>query len=193
MLEVDIEKILPVTEVRDSLNKIVDEVSANDILYVLTVNGKPSAVVVGVHHLEKLTGIANDSIATVAPQTPITGGTNSVVTPTPVQQTDDAAASSGLPEPTTPSPVQPSIDPTTPPAPAPLPEIAPEQVVVPSEQQAQPAPAANDDASDDLSFTINPSIPPTNTPDNQFKTPAGNDLGAQQASNQNQVTTDTTV
>jgi len=57
MLDVDVEKILPVTEVRDSLNKIIDEVEGSDELYVVTKNGKPSAVVVGVQHLEKLTGV----------------------------------------------------------------------------------------------------------------------------------------
>jgi prevent-host-death family protein len=56
MLQVDIEKIIPVTEARDSFNKIVDEVEGTDEMYVLTKNGKPSAVVVGVNHLEKLTG-----------------------------------------------------------------------------------------------------------------------------------------
>lgn len=56
MLEVEIDKIMPVTEARDNFNKIVDEVESSDAMYVLTKNGKPSAVVVGVHHLEKLTG-----------------------------------------------------------------------------------------------------------------------------------------
>lgn len=62
MLDVNIEKILPVTEVRDSLNKIIDEVEATDELYVVTKNGKPAAIVVGVHHLEKLTGISHDQL-----------------------------------------------------------------------------------------------------------------------------------
>ena len=56
MLQVNIEKIIPVTEARDMFNRIVDEVEGTDELYVLTKNGKPSAVVVGVNHLEKLTG-----------------------------------------------------------------------------------------------------------------------------------------
>lgn len=56
MLSVDIEKIIPVTEARDMFNKIIDEVEGSDDLYVLTKNGKPSAVVVGINHLEKLTG-----------------------------------------------------------------------------------------------------------------------------------------
>ncbi|PIS07408.1 hypothetical protein COT78_03645 [Candidatus Berkelbacteria bacterium CG10_big_fil_rev_8_21_14_0_10_43_13] len=57
MLDVDVDKILPVTEVRDSLNKIVDDVEGSDELYVITKNGKPSAVIAGVQHLEKLTGV----------------------------------------------------------------------------------------------------------------------------------------
>lgn len=56
MLQVDIEKIVPVTEARDMFNKIVDEVEGSDEMYVMTKNGKPSAVIVGVNHLEKLTG-----------------------------------------------------------------------------------------------------------------------------------------
>jgi len=56
MLQVNVDKILPVTEARDKFNQIVDGVEGTDDLYVLTKNGKPSAVVVGVNHLEKLTG-----------------------------------------------------------------------------------------------------------------------------------------
>lgn len=62
MLEVKIEKILPVTEARDSFNKLVDEVEGTDELYVLTKNGKPAAVLVGVHHLEKLTGTSEEEL-----------------------------------------------------------------------------------------------------------------------------------
>ena len=62
MLQVNIEKILPVTEARDSFNKIVDEVEGTDEMYVLTKNGKPAAVVVGVNHLEKLTGENHDAV-----------------------------------------------------------------------------------------------------------------------------------
>ncbi len=56
MLEVDIEKIIPITEARDSFNQIIEGVEASDDMYVVTKNGKPSAIIVGVHHLEKLTG-----------------------------------------------------------------------------------------------------------------------------------------
>ncbi|MFA6963171.1 MAG: type II toxin-antitoxin system Phd/YefM family antitoxin [Patescibacteria group bacterium] len=56
MLEVDIEKIIPITDARDRFNQIIEEVEASDDMYVVTKNGKPSAIIVGVHHLEKLTG-----------------------------------------------------------------------------------------------------------------------------------------
>ncbi len=62
MLDVDVEKILPITEVRDSLNKIIDAVTDSEDLYVITKNGKPAAIIVGVHHLEKLTGIDHKMI-----------------------------------------------------------------------------------------------------------------------------------
>lgn len=62
MLSVDIEKIIPVTGARDMFNKIVDDVEGSDELYVLTKNGKPTAVVVGVNHLEKLTGETSGEI-----------------------------------------------------------------------------------------------------------------------------------
>jgi len=62
MLDVDIEKIIPITEVRDSLNKIIDAVAGSEDLYVVTKNGKPAAIIVGVHHLEKLTGIDHKMI-----------------------------------------------------------------------------------------------------------------------------------
>lgn len=55
MLQVDVNKIIPLTEARDSLNKIVDDVDDTDEMYVLTKNGTPTAVIVGVNHLEKLT------------------------------------------------------------------------------------------------------------------------------------------
>lgn len=62
MLDVNIEKILPITAVRDALNKIIDEVEDSNELYVITKNGKPAAIIVGVHHLEKLTGISHQTI-----------------------------------------------------------------------------------------------------------------------------------
>ncbi len=75
MLQVNIEKIIPVTEARDMFNKIVDEVEGTDELYVLTKNGKPCAVVVGVNHLEKLTGESHLNMQTPPPAQ--IGGTSS--------------------------------------------------------------------------------------------------------------------
>ena len=62
MLDVDIEKIIPVTEARDSLNDIIAKVENTDELYVITKNGKPSAILVGVNHLEKLTGMSHEEL-----------------------------------------------------------------------------------------------------------------------------------
>lgn len=64
-MEVDIDKILPLTEARDNFNKIIDDVGGTDHMYVLTKNGKPSAVVVGVNHLEKLTGKNADELTSM--------------------------------------------------------------------------------------------------------------------------------
>ena len=69
MLEVDIEKIIPITEARDNLNQLVDSVSDSDDLVVITTNGKPSAILVGVHHLEKLTGMASNDL--IPPTSPV--------------------------------------------------------------------------------------------------------------------------
>lgn len=133
-MQVDIEKIIPVTEARDSFNKIVDEVEGSDELYVLTKNGKPAAVVVGVNHLEKLTGESEMEVMAKVETKPEvddsapTGGTtlkpfqinNYDNVPTPQSSTDSA---SGVgPAPTTPADTS-----VTPPAPAPTsaPDISP--------------------------------------------------------------------
>ena len=75
MLDVDIDKILPLTEARDNFNKIVDDVEGTDQMYVLTKNGKPAAVVVGVNHLEKLTGKSSGELSQIvekkADETPV--------------------------------------------------------------------------------------------------------------------------
>lgn len=63
MLKVDVDKIVPVTDARDNFNKIIEEVDSSDEMYVLTKNGTPVAVVVGVNHLEKLTGTPAGGIA----------------------------------------------------------------------------------------------------------------------------------
>ncbi len=62
MLEVQVDNILPVTEARDKLNQLIDSVESSDNMYVMTKNGKPCAILVGVHHLEKLTGEKHEDL-----------------------------------------------------------------------------------------------------------------------------------
>jgi len=97
VLEVDIDKILPVTEARDNFNKIIDEVEGTEAMYVLTKNGKPSAVIVGVNHLEKLTGKTADELTSIvekkADETPVV---EEISSPAPLG--DNVAGGSNLPE-----------------------------------------------------------------------------------------------
>ena len=121
MLEVDIDKILPVTEARDSFNKIVDEVEGSDEIYVLTKNGKPSVVVVGVNHLEKLTGITADELTSIvekkADKTPVV---EEIKKPEPIQPATPPPAPEPAPDltPAPPTP-EPSTQIVSPPAPTP--------------------------------------------------------------------------
>ncbi len=135
MLEVEIDKILPLTEAHDNFNKIVDEVESSDAMYVLTKNGKPSAVVVGVHHLEKLTGKSPADLTAMvedkADSTPIA----EAVPPMPSEPISSAPVEPTVPETEVPvvAPIetpQPSVtpQPTTPPVstpPAPQPATPP--------------------------------------------------------------------
>ena len=56
MLDVNIDKILSVADAKGKFEEIMTDVEDSDEMYVLTDNDKPSAVIVGVNHLEKLTG-----------------------------------------------------------------------------------------------------------------------------------------
>jgi len=71
MLEVKVENILPVTEARDSFNQLIDKVEGTDEMFVLTKNGKPIAILVGVHHLEKLTGENHEELFGTAENAPV--------------------------------------------------------------------------------------------------------------------------
>lgn len=71
MLEVKIENIIPVTEARDKLNQLIENVEDSDEMIVMTKNGKPTAILVGVHHMEKLTGEDHKEVFGVVP--PSTG------------------------------------------------------------------------------------------------------------------------
>ncbi len=175
MLDVNVEKILPVTEVRDSLNKIIDEVEGSDELYVITKNGKPSAILVGVHHLEKLTGISHQELmpdddlvaagnATPAPATtdfsqpPTTPNSlNTPITPTPdnVPMTSTLSADSVTPSSSLPASTFPATE--TPTTPAPPNNLSTLPSVNPNIASASPV---NDDAVDDIFGPDEPESPP---------------------------------
>lgn len=95
MLQVNIEKIIPVTEARDMFNRIIDEVEGTDDLYVLTKNGKPAAIVVGVNHLEKLTGETHTDVVAKIDAVPLSEAADSasgVPQPDEPQATQDFAS-----------------------------------------------------------------------------------------------------
>jgi prevent-host-death family protein len=73
MLEVKVENILPVTEARDTFNQLIDKVEGTDEMFVMTKNGKPIAILVGVHHLEKLTGENHEELFGTTGSTPVDG------------------------------------------------------------------------------------------------------------------------
>lgn len=52
MLKVPIDKIMPVTEIRANISKVVNDVENGDI-YVLTRGGKPTAVIAPVDYIKK--------------------------------------------------------------------------------------------------------------------------------------------
>ena len=55
MLKVPIDKILPVTEARSNISKLVDDVEKGNI-YVLTRGGRPSCVLAPIDYIKKLEG-----------------------------------------------------------------------------------------------------------------------------------------
>lgn len=61
MLQVNIDKILPVTEARAKIAQVVDEVSRGDV-YVLTRGGKPVALVVPINLVDKLSLIGTKNV-----------------------------------------------------------------------------------------------------------------------------------
>ena len=94
-MQVDIDRIIPVTEARDKFNKIIDEVEGSDNIYVFTKNGKPASVMVGVNHLEKLTGETHGDIEAKMAEAPASDAEPSATVdltpaaPEPILATDD--------------------------------------------------------------------------------------------------------
>lgn len=60
MLQVGIDKIMPVTEARANIARLVDEVEKGDV-FVITRGGKPAAVVVPVDKAEKILGDSSNA------------------------------------------------------------------------------------------------------------------------------------
>jgi len=58
MLKVPIDKIMPVTEVRANISKVINDVEGGD-LYVLTRGGKPTAVIAPIDYIKKCTETNN--------------------------------------------------------------------------------------------------------------------------------------
>lgn len=56
MLQVPIDKIVPLTAARDTLSKIIADVESGTPMYIFTKNGKPSVAVVSIDYLQKQMG-----------------------------------------------------------------------------------------------------------------------------------------
>lgn len=137
MINVPIDKIIPLTTARDTLSKIVAEVETSTPMYVLTKGGKPSVAVVNIDYLEKalngqlMTETVDDSLANqdVSPgqatetlsdaqdqqsmenalESPETPSTESLPEPPPIDEPSQASAET--PAPSTPPPSTPSTQP----------------------------------------------------------------------------------
>ncbi len=84
MFTVD-QSIVPVSEVQGKIQEIIDDVTDSDNMYVVTKDGKPSAIVVGIHHMEKLVPGENNLASLGAAQ-----GAAEVTAATPAPTTDNA-------------------------------------------------------------------------------------------------------
>jgi prevent-host-death family protein len=171
MLEVKVENILPVTEARDTFNQLIDKVEGSDEMFVMTKNGKPIAILVGVHHLEKLTGENHEELFGTTTSTPANNVDNGeaaktdstvdepVATPTEVVPTVDVQS---------PMPAENVITPEIPNAPiAPMEPIVPvtpaEAPAAPSVDLASPAPSPFTYDSVTTDQTAAPAAPVVNT------------------------------
>ncbi|OQA03689.1 MAG: hypothetical protein BWY68_00672 [bacterium ADurb.Bin400] len=187
MLEVNIEKIMPVADAQPVLSNLVDEVNSSDELYVLTSNNKPSAVIVGVHHLEKLTGMSHEALTTVAvtptdqptqiennqPDTAISQPVEPTYQNTPTITAEEA----GQPQNTIPvSSPAPTTEPVASTFSEPSTPVAPQIINTPT------APLTNT-ATEPVSDSVQPEFtytaPVNQSNPNQFVTPAAGDLASQ--------------
>lgn len=195
MLEVKIENIIPVTEARDSFNQLVDNVEGSDDMFVLTKNGKPSAILVGVQHLEKLTGTSHEellkevedagdsSASTATPETPVTSS-EPISSPAP-----EATVNEPVVNPTPVVPVEPALD--LPAEPSVTPVVPP--VVDSTMQNAQDSPFSYDSMGSSTTPAATPaesnvddtavasSQPAVTSPEDTFSMPSNTTTDDQQA------------
>lgn len=158
-MDVDINKILPVVEIKEKLEQIVKEVANSDNIYLATLDGLPSAIIVGVHHLEKLTGKSHEDLMPDPDFEKAKDDTAVMPIEAPIADTTPAAMPSDSPavedpfitpyQSATPAPVPPTSD-IVPPAPAAdsatMDTASPDLIVPPADDMAMPV----DDASADL-------------------------------------------
>lgn len=142
MINVPIDKIVPLTTARDTLSKIVAEVETNTPMYVLTKGGKPSVAVVNIDYLEKalngqlVTGTTDDSIANqdVHPEQ-----TSEAPSATQDQQSIENALEPTIASSTESLPEPPVDEPSQPPAETPDPSLAPSSDFLTSNDQSPPS------------------------------------------------------
>lgn len=124
MLKVPIDKILPVTEARANISKLVDDVEKGDI-FVLTRGGKPAVVVASVEYIKKLS--EEDKQSTVE---------ESPVKETPSEQLPaEESSSENLPQEKADQPEEPVVYEEKPAEPTPY--QTPESAVEPAEKEEQ--------------------------------------------------------
>lgn len=179
MLEVKVENILPVTEARDSFNQLIDKVEGSDEMFVMTKNGKPIAILVGVHHLEKLTGENHEELFGASEKAPVDSSNEAAKTDSTIDEpiTEPIATTPAVDIPETPvAPIEP-IAPATPAETPTAPTVADSSA--PASQNTSPFTYDNV-TTEQITENTAPASPPTPTADATVasETPAASDAFA---------------
>lgn len=166
MINVPIDKIVPLTTARDTLSKIVAEVETNTPMYVLTKGGKPSVAVVNIDYLEK--ALNGHLVTETADNSP----TNQDVSPEPTTET----LSTTLGQPSIEKVVEPTATPSTESLPEPPSVVEPSQpsteTSAPSMPLVSDAPTVNDQS---------PPVPSSKPADQPAQTPSPTTLESDQS------------
>lgn len=166
MINVPIDKIVPLTTARDTLSKIVAEVETNTPMYVLTKGGKPSVAVVNIDYLEK--ALNGHLVTETADNSP----TNQDVSP---EQTTETLSTT-LDQPSIEKVVEPTATPSTEALPEPPSVVEPSQpsaeTSAPSMPLVSDAPGGNDQAPAGDKFWPTPPAPTSKPVDDPAQTPS---------------------